>query len=159
VTESDWDEALQLSLRSSIRFVSQCLPIMKTNSWGRIVNITSTVAKEPSPVMILSATARAGLHAFSKALSSEIAADGITINSICPGGVLTERLEALLRSRSDKEQVPYPDLLHQSQGSIPIGRFATPEELASYALFLCLEEARYITGTCISVDGGLTKAV
>lgn len=123
------------------------------------MNITSTVAKEPSPVMILSATARAGLHAFSKALSSEIAADGITINSICPGGVLTERLEALLRSRSDKEQVPYPDLLHQSQGSIPIGRFATPEELASYALFLCLEEARYITGTCISVDGGLTKAV
>lgn len=159
LSETDWDEALQLSLRAAIRFTRQCLPLMKTNGWGRIVNITSTVAKEPSPAMILSATARAGLHAFSKALSFEIAPAGITINTICPGGVLTDRLEHLLKARSEKEQVPYEALLKQSQSGIPIGRFAAPDELAAYAAFLCSDDARYITGTCVSVDGGLTKAV
>ena len=132
---------------------------MQSQSWGRIINVTSTVAKEPSPGMILSATARAGLAAFSKALSIELAPAGITVNTVCPGGVLTDRLRGLLEIRSKNEGIPYDTLLEQSQKSIPIGRFASPEEFADYVVFLCSDRARYVTGTYVSVDGGLTKGL
>jgi len=159
LNETDWDQALQLSLLSSIRFTKEVIPSMLEKTWGRIINVTSTVAKEPSPTMILSATARAGLAAFSKALSIELAPSGITVNTICPGGVLTERLHNLLEVRSQTEHIPYETLLKQSEKSIPIGRFASPEEFSEIIIFLCSERANYVTGTYISVDGGLTKSL
>lgn len=159
LTEDDWDNALQLSLRSSIRCTKEAIPHMLRKNWGRIVNVTSTVAKEPGPAMILSATARAGLAAFAKALSIELAPQGITVNTVCPGGVLTDRLRSLLEARSKNEGTPYEVLLEQSQKSIPMGRFATPEEFADYVVFLCSDRARYVTGTYTSVDGGLTKGL
>jgi 3-oxoacyl-[acyl-carrier protein] reductase len=159
ISETDWDNALQLSLRSAIRFTKEVIPGMLEHQWGRIVNVSSTVAKEPGPSMILSATARAGLAAFSKAVSTEYAAAGITVNTVCPGGVLTDRLKSLLEARSKAEGKPYDELLEQSQKSIPIGRFASPEEFAETVVFLCSEPARYVTGTYLSVDGGLTKGM
>jgi 3-oxoacyl-[acyl-carrier protein] reductase len=159
MTEKDWDAALQLNLRSAIRASTSAIPHMRKQAWGRIVNITSTVAKEPTPNMILSATTRAALAAFAKGLSIEIAPMGITVNTVCPGGVLTDRLLYLLKSRSENEQVSIESLIEQSQKSIPIQRFATPEEFADYVVFLCSDRARYITGTYVSVDGGLTKSI
>lgn len=159
LTEDDWETALQLSLRSSIRCTKEAIPHMQKNSWGRIVNVTSTVAKEPGPTMILSATARAGLAAFAKALSIELAPQGITVNTVCPGGVLTDRLRGLLVASSKNGGRPYEELLEQSQKSIPMGRFATPEEFSDYVVFLCSERGRYMTGTYTSVDGGLTKGL
>jgi 3-oxoacyl-[acyl-carrier protein] reductase len=159
MTETDWDAALQLNLRSAIRASTAAIPHMRQQTWGRIVNITSTVAKEPTPNMILSATTRAALAAFAKGLSIEMAPLGITVNTLCPGGVLTDRLLGLLESRSEAEEVSVESLIEQSQKSIPIGRFATPEEFADCVVFLCSERARYVTGTYISVDGGLTKSI
>jgi len=159
LTEKDWDNALQLNLRSAIRLTTAAIPHMKQQMWGRIVNISSTVAKEPTPGMILSATTRAALAAFAKGLSIEMAPMGITVNTVCPGGVFTDRLSALLEQRSIAENVSVESLLIQTQKSIPIGRFATPEEFADYVLFLCSEKARYVTGTYTSVDGGLTKSI
>lgn len=159
ISETEWDNALQLSLRSAIRFTKEVIPGMIEHRWGRIVNVSSTVAKEPSPSMILSATARAGLAAFSKAIATEFAPAGITVNTVCPGGVLTDRLKSLLEARSKAEGEAYESLLEQSQKSIPIGRFASPEEFAETVVFLCSESARYVTGTHMSIDGGLTKGV
>lgn len=159
LTGDDWTAAINLTLLSTIRFTTLVVPKMIEQKWGRIVTITSTVAKEPSPSMILSATTRAGVTAFSKSLSGELAPSGITVNTVCPGGVLTDRLRGLLDARSKAEGVPFNDLLHSNEKLIPMGRYADPDELADYIVFLCSERGRYITGTALCVDGGLSKGL
>ena len=154
-----WDAALEQNLKSVIRFTRAAAPRMIERKWGRVINITSTLAKEPSPAMVLSATARAGVSAFSKAISAELAPNGVTINTLCPGGVLTSRLQNLVQTAAQKQNKPYEEILAQSQASIPIGRFAQPEEFADVLLFFASERARYMTGTTVMVDGGLTKSI
>ena len=156
--ESAWMSAFQVNLMSVIRFSTTFAPVMKDNNWGRILSITSTIAKEPSPIMVLSATMRAGVAAFNKAISIELAPYNITVNAICPGGVLTDRLVSLVRSKSMTDNRPYEDVLKESENSIPIKRFASVKEIAKTANFLCSEDGSYITGVQLSVDGGLSKS-
>jgi 3-oxoacyl-[acyl-carrier protein] reductase len=159
LSEDDWSAAINQTLRSVIRLSTLSVPGMIERKWGRIVTITSTVAKEPSSTMILSATTRAGVTAFTKSLSSDLASQGITVNTVGPGGVLTDRLHGLLEIRSKSEGIPFDDLLRDNQKIIPMGRYASPDEIADYVVFLCSERGRYITGTALCVDGGLTKGV
>jgi 3-oxoacyl-[acyl-carrier protein] reductase len=154
-----WEAALDQNLKSVIRFTQAVSHIMIKNNWGRIINITSTLAKEPTPLMVLSATARAGVSAFAKSISSELAQFGVTVNTLCPGGVLTERLHSLLMTASAKQEKSYEDVLESSQATIPLGRFAEPDEFADMLVFMASERARYITGTTVMVDGGLTKGI
>lgn len=154
-----WDEALDQNLKSVIRFTRAVTPVMIESKWGRVINITSTLAKEPTAAMVLSATARAGVSAFSKSISSELAEYGLTINTLCPGGVLTERLHGLLTTAAENQNKSYEDILKESQSTIPVGRFADPKEFADMLVFIASERARYITGTTIMVDGGLTKGI
>jgi len=156
--EGAWISAFEISLMSVVRFSKTFAPVMKNNNWGRILSITSTIAKEPSPIMVLSATMRAGVAAFNKAISIELAPFNITVNAICPGGVLTERLVSLVKQKSVVDNRPYEDVLKESENSIPIKRFASVEEIAKTASFLCSEEGSYITGVQLSVDGGLSKS-
>ena len=109
--------------------------------------------------MILSGTTRAGITAFMKALSTQVAPFGITANVVAPGGVLTGRLIELLEAKSKAENRSYEVLLKESEKSIPLGRFATPDELAKYVVFLCSNEALYVTGTNTNIDGGLSRSV
>jgi 3-oxoacyl-[acyl-carrier protein] reductase len=132
---------------------------MKLNKWGRIISITSTVAKEPSPLMVLSATTRAGVAAFSKSLAIELAPFNISSNVICPGGVLTDRLVDLLQAKAARENRSYQDLLFESQQAIPAKRFAKPEEIAEVILFLASEQGGYINGISLNIDGALTRGV
>ena len=159
LTEEDWDRAIDLTLRSVIRMTALVVPGMIERKWGRIVTVTSTVAKEPSPGMILSATTRAGVAAFMKALSFETASHGVTVNVVAPGGVLTGRIKELLEAKAHAEHRPLEELLKESESSIPLGRFALPEEFANFVVFLCAPQSLYVTGTNVSVDGGLTKGV
>lgn len=153
-----WDEAVQMNLLSVIRFTRAILPYMKESKWGRVVSITSTVAKEPSSSMVLSATLRAGVSAFTKAVSSEFAEYNITLNVICPGGVLTDRLSSLIQKNAENTNRNFDELLEESQNMIPAKRFADPIEIANTVTFLCSQAGSYITGTSIMVDGGLTKS-
>ncbi|MCK9579556.1 MAG: SDR family oxidoreductase [Methanoregula sp.] len=159
LSEDDWSAAIDQTLRSVIRLTTLAVPGMMERKWGRIITITSTVAKEPSATMVLSATTRAGVTAFTKSLSSDLAPQGITVNTVGPGGVLTDRLRGLLEIRSKSEDIPLDNLLHENQKIIPMGRYASPDEIADYVVFLCSERGRYITGTALCVDGGLTKGV
>lgn len=158
-SEEVWTAAYQLNLLAPIRFARAAAPIMKQQKWGRIINVTSFQAKEPTPTMVLSATMRAGLSAFSKAISTELAPMGVTVNTVCPSAVLTERMVNITRASASREGRSYEEILQSAQKNIPVGRFSRPEEIADLILFLASESASYITGTSIMIDGGLTKSV
>jgi 3-oxoacyl-[acyl-carrier protein] reductase len=156
--EEAWEAAVQTNLMSVVRFCKAVIPAMKSQKWGRIISITSTVSKEPSPSMILSATTRAGVSALTKALAIELAQFEISVNAVCPGGVLTGRLSKLIQERADRENSNYDQILSESIQMIPARRFATPEEIANVVAFLASTKGGYINGVSISVDGALTKA-
>ena len=132
---------------------------MVEKKFGRIIFISSTVAKEPSPSMVLSATARAGISAFSKAISGEFAKYNVTANVIYLGGVLTDRLHSLIANASDSQGVHIDEIRSNLVSGIPMGRFAEPKEIANLVSFLASNEAGYITGASIVIDGGITKGI
>ncbi|MEW5728875.1 MAG: SDR family oxidoreductase [Pseudomonadota bacterium] len=157
--DAAWADALDRNLLSVVRFTRAAVPLMKANAWGRIVNISSMLAREPTAPMVLSATARAGVSAFSKAVAAELGPMGITINTILRGGVMTERLTSLMTARADQDGVPFNTFLAGRVATVPVGRFAQPQEIAQLAVYLASEAAAFITGTGIAADGGQGKAV
>jgi 3-oxoacyl-[acyl-carrier protein] reductase len=154
-----WQRALDTSLLSTIHLCRAALPLMRSAGWGRILCLTSVSAKQPSQSLILSTTARAGVLGFAKALSDEVAAQGITVNVLCPGLFTTDRLRQLAETRGKASGRTADQTLAEMGQSLPIKRIGTPAEFAAAAVFLASEPARYITGTALSVDGGLTRAI
>jgi 3-oxoacyl-[acyl-carrier protein] reductase len=146
-----WQRAIELNLLSTVHLARAAIPIMRKAKWGRVICLASVAAKQPLPGLILSTTARAGVLGFAKALADEVAPDGITVNSVCPGFIATERIDELTKSR--------PDMMKQMIAGIPMGRIGNPEELAAAATFLASERASYITGAAIQVDGGFTRSI
>lgn len=142
---SDPDEyrrAFELNALSTIAMCAEAVPIMQAQQWGRVVAITSIAVRQPLPHLILSNTARAGVTGFLKTLAREVAADGVTVNSLQPGSHDTERIRALAGGGE-------PDT-----SPIPAGVLGRPEDFGAIAAFLCSEHARFITGAAIPVDGG-----
>ena len=156
--QNEWQKAIQTNMLSVIRFTKSALKDMKKKQWGRIITITSTVIKEPSPEMILSATSRGGLSAFNKAICLEFAKFNITSNIISPGGVFTDRLKNLFKEKSKRISKKYSIVIESAQDSIPAKRFADPKEIANIVLFLSSDHGAYINGVNLSVDGGLTRS-
>jgi 3-oxoacyl-[acyl-carrier protein] reductase len=146
---SVWQKALELNLLSTMRVVHAALPGMRRRRWGRIVCLTSIAALQAEPNLILSTTARAGVHGFAKALSDEVAAEGVTVNCVAPGFIATDRLKELF---SEEKRASLAD-------QIPMRRIGEPAELAAAVVFLVSEPARYITGTVIRVDGGFVRSL
>ncbi len=154
-----WHRAFSQNLMSVVNFTKLSFSLMKKNKFGRVINILTVLAKEPTAQMVLSSTIRSGVIAFSKAISHEVGAFGITINNICPGGVLTNRFQTLLNERAKKLKISKKEFLKQRAATVPIGRFATPEEIANIIIFLCEDKAGIITGTSIVADGGQSKSI
>jgi 3-oxoacyl-[acyl-carrier protein] reductase len=146
-----WQRAIELNLLSTIHLARAAVPIMQQAKWGRVICLVSVAAKQPLPGLILSSTARAGVLGFAKALSDEVAIDGITVNSICPGFIATERVEELTKTK--------PEMMKQMRAQIPMGRIGKPSELAAAVTFLASEPASYITGAVLQVDGGFTRSI
>ena len=159
VSEADWEKALNQNLKSVITMTREVIPLMKSQKFGRIINITSQLVKEPPPNMVLSNTARAGVVAFAKSISHELASLNITVNTLCPGTISTDRLRSLVEKWA-KEANQSPAAYEQELlKSVPMKRLGRPEEFAQVAAFLASEKASYITGTTIAVDGGTTKSL
>jgi 3-oxoacyl-[acyl-carrier protein] reductase len=147
----DFDAAYRGILRGALQLISGVTPAMRARKWGRIVALTSTSVKQPIPTLALSNTFRTALIAALKTLSGEVAPDGITVNAIATGRILTDRLRQIYGDE---------DAIHKAAAAeVPIRRVATPEEFAPLVAFLCGEPARYITGQTIAVDGGLIKSL
>lgn len=155
----DYRGAVELNLISTINLCRYTVPHMRKRRWGRIVAITSIAAKQPVENLILSNTARAGVLGFMKSLSQQIAAAGITANTVCPGYHLTERLRSLSTSIAQNEGVNVEDVYARWAASTPMKRIGDPKELAAVVAFLCSERAGYLTGSVIQVDGGAYRAL
>ncbi len=159
MSDEDWLGAINLNLMSTIRLTRLVLPGMRARRWGRIVNITSFSVKQPIPDIILSNTARAGVAAMAKTLAGQVADEGITVNNVCPGYILTDRVRNLAASTAEEEGTEAKEILADWESRIPAGRLGKPEELAALITFLASERAAYITGTTIQADGGLIKSL
>jgi 3-oxoacyl-[acyl-carrier protein] reductase len=130
---------------------------MQAAGFGRIVHITSLVAMEPSPMLPISSTLRSGLLALTRLQSTELAKSGITVNCVLPGHTLTDRQRHLAEIRAEKESITPDEALARQGAEVPIGRLATPEEIAAAVVFLASVPAAYISGTSLLVDGGLVR--
>jgi 3-oxoacyl-[acyl-carrier protein] reductase len=154
-----WDYGFRLNLMSTIAMTREAVPVMKEKRWGRIINMTSISVKQPIDGLILSNTIRAGVIGLAKTLSNELAPFNITVNSVCPGYTMTDRVKNLAVTVAAKEGVSPETIIGRWEASIPAGRLGTPAEFAALVAFLASERAAYITGTAIQIDGGWYKGV
>jgi 3-oxoacyl-[acyl-carrier protein] reductase len=144
-----WEAAHRQLVLSPMAFIERLLPGMRERRWGRVLAVSSSSVLEPIPAIQLSNAHRPGLIAAFKVLARQVAADGVTFNSILAGRIATERAIASSGSREAAEEF--------ARANVPAGRLGTVEEFAAAAAFLCSQPAGYITGTTLLVDGGLTQ--
>ena len=157
--DAAWWAALELNLMSAVRLTRALLPGMQARRWGRIINITSVMVKQPGPGFVLSTAARSGVVGMAKPLASDVAPYGITVNNVCPGYTLTDRVRSLVKARAQREAKTEEEVMADMASEIPARRMGRPEELAALIAFLASEPAAYITGTTIQVDGGRTQSL
>lgn len=157
--DGDWQYAFELCLLSYVRLVRECLPIMRANGGGRILNSTSSSVKAVLDNLILSNTFRMGVVGLAKTLSQELGGDGILVNVIGPGRIGTARIDQLDRVRAEKAGKTVEEIQESAFANIPLGRYGKPEEYGKLAAFLLAPSNTYITGQTVLVDGGLVKAI
>jgi 3-oxoacyl-[acyl-carrier protein] reductase len=148
-THDQWRDAHRELMLGPMTLIEAALPGMRERGFGRVLNISSSAAREPIPNLMLSSAHRSGMLATFKTLARAIAADGVTFNTILPGRIATGRLEELYGSLDAAETV--------AREEVPAGRLGTIDEIAAAAAFLCSEQASYVTGVTLLVDGGLTR--
>ena len=149
-TREQWQDAHRELMLGPMALIEGALPGMRERGFGRILNISSTAAREPIPGLMLSSAHRSGMLAAFRTLAGKLAADGVTLNTILPGRIATDRLESIYGSLDAAEEV--------AREEVPAKRLGQPEEIAAAAAFLCSTEAGYVTGQALAVDGGLTKS-
>jgi 3-oxoacyl-[acyl-carrier protein] reductase len=134
--------ALERSMLATVAMCKEVIPSMQQRGWGRVVAITSTAVRQPFANLILSSTARAGLTAFLKTVATEVAANGVTVNTVQPGTHATDRIKQL-----------YGSMEGAAEG-IPAGVVGDPSDFGSVVAFLCSEQAKFVTGAHLQIDGG-----
>lgn len=149
-----WTKASELLLRSVVELTRAFVPGMQERKWGRVVSITSVSVKEPVPALVLSTSLRAAVTGYLRTLANEVAASGVTVNTVLPGFTATERLEALAEANTKRTGMTRDEVYAGWVAQTPAGRLGKPEELAATIAFLSSDYAGFITGQAISVDGG-----
>jgi len=150
-TREQWEAAHRELVIAPVEMIEAVAPGMRERGFGRIVSVSSSAAREPIPSLLLSSAHRPGLLGAFKILAQKLAPDGITLNSILPGRIATDRISHLHGSIEKAQEVAREEL--------PARRLGTAEEVAAAAAFLCSERAGYITGQALLVDGGLVGSL
>lgn len=159
MTEESWLTGYKRTFMSAIRLIQAAVPQMKQNKFGRIVLITSMSAKQPIDNLLLSNSYRAGLLGYAKTISRELAAFGITVNTVLPGFTETERLEDLAVTVASDSGKSRDDVYSDWIATIPVGRLGQPDELGQLVAYLSGANSGYITGAVISIDGGRSAGI
>ena len=159
IDETLWEKGFRLNLLSTILMTREAVPVMKAKGWGRIINMTSISVKQPIDGLIISNTIRSGVIGLAKTLSTELAPFNVTVNNVCPGFTMTDRVRNLAKAMAEKEGTTPEAIIGRWEASIPMKRLGTPEEFAALVAFLASERSGYITGAAIQIDGGWYKGV
>ena len=147
----EWEAAYRSLVLAPRVLIEAVLPAMREGGFGRIVNVGSSSIREPIPGLVLSNSHRMATAGFFKTLSREVAADGVTVNTVATGRFATDRLASGWGSWEEMEK--------EAVKEVPAGRLGTPEEYGDLVAFLCSERASYLTGAVIPLDGGLLRSV
>ena len=150
-TRDQWEAAYRSLVLAPMGLIGHALPGMRARGFGRIVAVSSSAVREPIPALMLSNAHRSGLLAAFKTLAREVAGDGVTVNSLLPGRIATDRIIETSGSLEAAER--------WAREEVPARRLGTVEEFGAVAAFLCSEQASYVTGVALLVDGGLTRSV
>ncbi len=150
-TREEWEAAYQTLVLAPLALVAAVMPGMQERRFGRIVNVGSSTVREPAPTLVLSNSHRSATLAAFKTIARDVAPDGVTVNTVLPGRIATDRLFDLFGSKQVAETI--------GAAEVPAERLGTPEEFAAAVVFLCSDRASYITGTALLVDGGLTQSI
>lgn len=149
-----WIAAVENNMLSGILLIQAVVPGMRERRFGRIVNITSAMVKSPKLMLGLSTAARAGLTAFSKAMSNEVVRDNVTINNLLPERIETERMAYMAEQLAQRRQMSLAEARVELLRPVAARRFGRPEEFADACAFLCSAQAAYISGQNLQIDGG-----
>jgi acetoacetyl-CoA reductase len=144
MTKSDWDSVIRTNLDSVFNLTKQVCDGMVDRSWGRIINVSSVNGSKGAFGQTNYSAAKAGMHGFTKSLALEVAKKGVTVNTISPGYIGTKMVTAIPKEILDSKILP----------QIPVGRLGKPEEIAGLIIYLCSEEAAFVNGANIAINGG-----
>ena len=154
IEKDQWLEALESNLLTAVMLIKALLPGMQERKFGRIINITSAMVKSPHPLMGLSTSARAGLTAFSKGISKQVAVDNVTINNLLPERFDTDRQNFMTKMLMETKKISREEARAEITSTIAAKRFGDPEEFGATCAFLCSQQASFISGQNIQLDGG-----
>jgi 3-oxoacyl-[acyl-carrier protein] reductase len=158
LSDTDWDNGVDLLLMSAVWLAKRLLPGMERKKWGRLVFITSTTLRQPIPNLVLSNAVRLSLAGLSKSLAIEYGGKGITSNGIMQGHILTDRQREIAEDVSRRTGKPVDDAMKQVLVEVPLGRYGTSEEVGHLVAFLASDKASYINGVMIPIDGGMIRS-
>ena len=156
---SDYQEAFDLLFKVVVFTTELALKNMQKNKWGRIINVASVSVKEPLSYLVLSNSIRAAVVTWAKSLATEVGKDQIAVNSILTGYFDTQRITDLNAKKAKEQGIDEAEVLKQMEAKVPVGRIGDPKEYGYLVAFLASEQAAYITGTQIPIDGGLLQSI
>jgi 3-oxoacyl-[acyl-carrier protein] reductase len=154
-----WRAQFEAMVLSVFRLTDRVLPAMRAEGWGRILNVASSSVVEPIANLGVSTALRASVAGWAKTLATEVAADGVTVNTLLPGRIDTPRIQQLDRTVADRLGITPEQAQTRSVETIPVGRLGDPAEFGAVAAFLASPRAAYVTGSLIRIDGGAIRAI
>src|SRR5262245_10122510 len=157
LTEEQWIAGIESTLLNVVRLSKLVIPGMQAQQWGRIIHLTSLVAKQPVDELTISSTLRAGLSGLTKTMANQLGPDKITVNAILTGHILTDRQYAIADVRVAERNITYDHYFAQAAAEITLRRLGEPREIAEVVAFLASARASYISGVSLQVDGGLIR--
>jgi 3-oxoacyl-[acyl-carrier protein] reductase len=158
LSDESWRLGVESTLMNVVRLSRLVVPGMQERRWGRIIHLTSLVAKQPVDELTISSTLRAGLSGLTKTMANQLGPDGVTVNAILTGHIMTDRQYALADVRVKERGITYEEYFAGQAADIPLRRIGEPRELGEVVAFLASERAGYVTGVSLQVDGGLIRS-